>query len=202
MRDDRGTAGRDACGAGGAGLLGELVEEGVFAVVGGPDGEVVVPGDAGLGGFPEEAGVGVFGEFVEADIAAVDGHGVGVGGEGDDAGAVVEFDEADFDFVGEAGGLAVGIEAGNFEGVFAVAEDGAGEVEEAGEVVAVLHVFESGGVVFGGEEVIAVFEAEAFADVFEGVGVGPADADGFFGESEDAGLAWWKRASASIQVSW
>ena len=88
-------------GAGGAGLLGELVEEGVLAVVRGPDGEIATPGDTALGDFPKEIGVGVFGEFVEADIAAVNGHRVGVGGEGDDAGAVIEFDVADFDFFGE-----------------------------------------------------------------------------------------------------
>src|ERR1051326_8120231 len=61
-------------GAGGAGLLGELVEEGVLAVVGGPDGKVAGPGDAGLGGLPEELGVWMLGEFVEANVAAVNGH--------------------------------------------------------------------------------------------------------------------------------
>src|SRR5438093_607345 len=81
----------------GGGLLGELVKEGVFAVVSGPDGDVVGPGDAALGGFPKELGVGMFGEFIQADVAAVNGHGAGVGGEGEDAGAVVEFDDADFD---------------------------------------------------------------------------------------------------------
>ena len=79
-------------GTGHAGFVGEFVEEGIFAVVGGPDGEVVVPGDAALGGFPEETGVGVFGEFVETDVAAIDRHGLGIGGESDDARAVVEFD--------------------------------------------------------------------------------------------------------------
>ena len=56
-----------------------------------------------------------------------------------------------------------------------------------------LHVFEGGGIIFGGEEVIAFFEAEPFADVFKGIGVSPADADGFFGESEDAlfGFVEW-----------
>ena len=120
----------------GAGFLGELVEEGVFAVVGGPDGEVEAPGDAALGGFPEEFGVGVFGELVEADVAAVNGHGLWVGGEGDDAGAVVELDDADFDIVGEAGGAAAGVEARDGEVFFAVGDDRAGEVEELGENVA------------------------------------------------------------------
>ena len=165
--------------------MGELEEEGVFAVVGGPDGEVVAEGGAALGGFPELPGVGMLGEFVEADVAAIDGHGLGVGGKGDDAGAGVEFDDADFDFVGEAAGAAAGVEAGDLEGFFAAGEDGFGEVKEFGELPGELHVFEGGGIIFGGEEVIAFMEAEAFADVFEGVGVGPADADGFFGEGAD-----------------
>jgi len=171
-----------------------LVEERVFAVVGGPDGEVEAPGDAALGGFPEEAGVGVFGEFVEADVTGVDSHGTRAGGEGDDAGAVVEFDEADFDFVGEAGGMAGGIEARDFQEFFAMREDGTGEIEEAREAVAEFHVFEGRGIIFGGEEVIAFLEAEAFADVFEGVGIGPADADGFFGESESGSALGVERA--------
>ena len=66
-------------GASGAGFLGEFVEEGVFAVVGGPDGGIEIPGSAAHGGFPKEPGVGVLGEFVEADIAAVNGHGLRVG---------------------------------------------------------------------------------------------------------------------------
>jgi len=57
-------------------LLGELVEEGVVAFVGGPDGEVVGPSDAALRSLPEEFGVGMFCEFVEADITAVNGHGL------------------------------------------------------------------------------------------------------------------------------
>ena len=77
-------------------MLGELVEEGVVAFVGGPDGHVVAPGDTPLSGLPEEFGVGMFGEFVEADVAAVDGHGLWVSGKGDDAGASIEFDVAHF----------------------------------------------------------------------------------------------------------
>ena len=175
----------DCRGAGEAGLLGELVEEGVVAFVGGPDGEVVGPGDAALGGLPEELGVGVFGKFVEADVAAVNGHGLGMSGEGDDAGAVVEFDVADFDFFGEGGGSAFGVEAVEFEVILAVGENGAGEVEEGGEFPGQAHVFEGAGIIFSGKEIIAVGVAETFADVLEGVGVGPADADGFFGQGED-----------------
>jgi hypothetical protein len=76
-------------------------------------------------------------------------------------------------------------EARDFEEFFAAGNDGAGEVEEFGEVPGLLHVFEGAGIIFGDEEVIAFFEAEAFAHIFEGVGVGPADADGFFGECAD-----------------
>jgi len=61
-------------------------------------------------------------------------------------------------------------------------DDGAGEVEEVGEFVDLVHVFEGAGPVFSGKEIIAFVEAETFADVFETIGVSPADADGFFGE--------------------
>ena len=165
--------------------MGELIEEGIFAVVRGPDGHVVVPGDAGLGGLPEEFGVWMFGEFVEADVAAVNGHGVGVGGEGDDAGAVVEFDITDFDFFGEGSWSAFGVEGLHFDEILAMVKDGAGVAEHVGEFIDLIHVFEGAGPVFGDEEVVAVFEAEAFADVFEAVAEGPADADGFFREGED-----------------
>ena len=111
-------------------------------------------------------------------------HRMRVGGEGDDARAVVEFDIADFDFFGKGGGAAIGIERVDLEDVLAVAEDGAGEAEHVGEVVNVVHVFEGAGIVFGDEEVIAFGEAQAFADIFEAVAEGPADANGFFGEGE------------------
>jgi hypothetical protein len=74
---------------------------------------------------------------------------------------------------------------GLFHEFLAVGYDVVGEVEDVGEFPGLLHVFEGAGVIFGDEEVIALFEAEAFADVFEGVGVSPADADGFFGEGTD-----------------
>ena len=175
-------------GTSGAGLLAEFVEEGVLAVVGGPDVEVVGPGDAALGSLPEELGVGVLGKFVEADIAAVNSHGVRVGGEGDDAGAVVEFDVPDFHFFGERGGLAIGIEAVDFEIIFAVGKDGAGELEEFDEAIGELHVFQGTGPIFGGEKIIALGIAETFANVFESVGERPANAHGFFSEGERAAV--------------
>ena len=98
-------------------------------------------------------------------------------------GAVVEFDEADFDFVGEAGGRPSGSRRGTFM-QSRVGDDGAGEIVELGEVVAEAKVFEGAGIIFGGKEVVAIFKAEAFTNVFEGIGVGPADADGFFGKGE------------------
>ncbi len=174
-------------------MMGELVEEGVFAVVGGPNGEIEAPGDAGLGGLPEDLGVRVLGEFVEADVAAIDGHGLGAGGEGDDTGAVGEFDVADFDFVGEGRGFAVGIEAADSDEVFAVRNHVASDAEKFGEFEDLAHVFERTGPIFGGEEVIAFSEAESFADIFEGVGKSPADANGFFGEGDDLLFALMER---------
>ena len=63
-------------------------------------------------------------------------------------------------------------------------DDATGDVKDVGEFFAEAHVFERGRVVVGGEEVVAVFEVEAFADVFESIGVGPTDTDGFFGEDD------------------
>ena len=93
-------------------------------------------------------------EFVEADVAAVSAQGMRVGAEGEDAGLVVEFDDADFEVFGEGGGFAV---ANDGDGLVldAVGEDGFGEVVEFAETVAGLDVFEGGGLVFGGEEVVA-----------------------------------------------
>ena len=158
-------------------MLGELVEEGVFAIVRGPDSEVAGPGDTGLGGLPEELCVRVFGKFVEPDIAAIDSHGVGIGGESDDAGAVLEFDVADFDLFGERGGMAFGIERFDFDDIFAVAENGPSVTKHVGEVVNLVHVLERAGPVFRHEEVIAIFKTEAFADILEAVAKGPADTD-------------------------
>ncbi len=48
----------------GAGFEGELVEEGVVAAVGGPEGDIEAQGDAALGSFPKEFGVRVPGDEV------------------------------------------------------------------------------------------------------------------------------------------
>jgi len=66
-----------------------------------------------------------------------------------------------------------------------VGDDGLGEVVDASELVGDTHVLECARVVFRCEEVVATSKAKALADIFESVSVGPADADGFFGESED-----------------
>src|SRR5437899_73676 len=87
-----------------------LIEQSLFAVVGGPDGKIVALSNAALSGFPKKFGVGMFREFVEADIAAVNGHGLGIRGEGDDARAVIEFDDADFDLFDDARWVAMLIE--------------------------------------------------------------------------------------------
>jgi hypothetical protein len=127
----------------------------------------------------------MFGEFVEADVAAINGHGLGVGGEGDDAGAVVELDHADFDLLGERAGAAAGVEARDFEVFFAAGDDGFGEVKEFDKGPGLLDVFESAGKVFGDEQVVALSEPKTLANVFEGVAERPANANGFFGEGAD-----------------
>ena len=74
------------------------------------------------------------------------------------------------------------VETIDTDGFLAVADDGPSEIEDFGELVTLANIFESAGIIFGGEKIIAVLEEDAFAHVFEGISVGPADADGFFGE--------------------
>ena len=166
-------------GGASAGLLDELVEEGVFAVVGRPDSHVGSPGNAALGGFPEKPGIGMFGEFIEANIAAIDGHGLRMRRESANGGAVVEFDVAHFQFVGEARRMALLIEARDFVGFLAIGDDETSGIEKISHLSAQAHVLEGALIIFG-----AIFKAEAFADIFESVGIGPADADGFFSEGK------------------
>jgi hypothetical protein len=123
------------------------------------------------------------GKFIEADITAISTNGIGIGGKGEDPGAIVEFDIADFEFFGEGGGMII-MEDGKLKVVGAIRDNGFGVVKELAEVEAGLDIFESGGLIFGSEEVVAAGEVEAFEDVFEGIGEGPADADGFFGQTE------------------
>ena len=169
----------------GASLLDKLVEEGVLAFMGGPDGHIVAPGHAALGGLPEELGVGMFGEFVDTDIAAVNRHGLGMSGESDDARAVVEFDIADFDFFLERSWAAIRTDTIYLKEVFAVRNDGASEFEEVSKLVGKAHVFDGAGIIFGGQKIIAFREAETFANIFEGVAVSPADPNGLFADGED-----------------
>ena len=98
----------------------------------------------------------------------------------------MEFDDAHFDFVGEASGFAVFVETRDFEIFLAMIDDSFGYIEDFDVFVADVHVFESAGPIFGGEEVIAVFVEKPFANVFEAVAESPADADGFFCEDERA----------------
>jgi len=67
-----------------------------------------------------------------------------------------------------------------------VGNDAAGGVEHFSKLFADAHVFEGAWIVFCGEEVVAIFEEEPLTNIFVGVGVGPANADGFFGQ--DYGL--------------
>jgi hypothetical protein len=126
----------------------------------------------------------VFGEFVEADITAIDGHGLRVGGKSADGRTVVELNEADFDFIGKASRAAVVFETRDFHEIFAVSDDGAGVIVEFSEFVTEADVIEGAGIIFGCEKVIAFLETETFADVFKGIGVGPANTDGLFCQGE------------------
>src|SRR5213592_3257730 len=80
--------------------------------------------------------------------------------------------------------MAMFVEAIYGEALLTVAGDGAGEIEDFSELVALADVFEGAGIIFGCEKIIATFEPKPFADILESVGVGPADANGFFGEGE------------------
>ena len=164
--------------------MGELVEEGVFAVVGGPDRKIVAQSDAALSGFPKKLCVRMLGEFVEANVAAVNGHGVRIGRKSDDTRAVVKSDVTDFYFLGGRSGTACGIEQIDFEVIFAVRDDGASVVEKFGGGVGRMDVLESAGIVFGDEEIIAFLVSKTFADIFEAVAKSPAYANRFFGESK------------------
>ena len=126
----------------------------------------------------------MFREFVQTNIAAVNGHGLRVGRESDDAGAIVEFYEADSDVFGECRWLAALVQFMNGDGFFAMTGDGVGEVKDFGEMIALADVLEGAGVIPGGEEVISIGMEDALADVFESVGVGPSNADGFLDESD------------------
>src|SRR5258705_789207 len=119
-----------------------------------PDGEVTLQSDAARSVFPGQARVGMLGKFVEPDVAAVNGHGLRVGGESNDAGAVVEFNETDFNILGEAGRFATFVEAVDLKIIFAVHGDGFAEVIDVGELVALEDVLEGAGVVLGGEQII------------------------------------------------
>src|SRR5205085_9929475 len=89
----------------------------------------------------------------------------------------------DFEVFGEAGVLAVFVN-GRFEVLDAVREHGTGAVVELAKLIAGSDVFNGGGLVFAGKKVIAAGVVEPFADIFEGVGKGPADTNGFFGQAE------------------
>jgi len=158
------------------GFAAEGVEEGIGAVVRGPDGEVETPGDAATGCSPEAFLIGVKGEFVEADIASVSAKSIGIRAKGEDARAVIELDIADLEILGKPGVFAV-FEHRHFPGIDAMGEDGFGVIEDFAELIAGGDVFDGGGLVFGGKEVVAPGIEQAFADVFESVGEGPADAN-------------------------
>ena len=122
-------------------------------------------------------------EFVEADVAAIRAEGVRIRTEGENAGAVVELDVADFEVFGEAGVLAV-LKDGDFPVFDAMGEDRFGVVEELAELVAGIHIFDRSRLVFAGKEIVAARVAQSLANILKGVGESPTDADGFFGEAQ------------------
>src|SRR5438105_14808234 len=98
----------------------------------------------------------MFGEFVDTNVAAVNGHGVRVRGEGNDTGAVLEFDVADLDFLGEGSRAPLGIEGRYFDEFFAVTQDRARVAHHTGDCINLVRVFERAGRGFGVKAVIAV----------------------------------------------
>src|SRR5580765_1616645 len=85
------------------GVLDKLIEKGADAAMGGDDGELTAPGGDGFGDAVEEALILVESEFVDGDVAAFAGEGVGFGGKGINAAAVGELERI-------GGGIGTGIE--------------------------------------------------------------------------------------------
>ena len=56
----------------------EFIEQRVVAVVGRPDGQIIAPGDSALGRFPEQPRVEMLGEFIQADVTAINRHRLGI----------------------------------------------------------------------------------------------------------------------------
>ncbi len=150
----------------------DLEEEGGGAARGGDDGELAAPVGDGFGEGVEEALVRVEGKFVEGDVAAFTGEGVGVGGEGVDAAAIGEFEDV-------GGGTGIG-----FEEDFA--EVGGADVEEIGPVAAIIELKAGLAKVAGGDKGVeaGVFGADE-ADEAEAVGVGETGLAGL-----DADFEW------------
>src|SRR4051812_30572868 len=71
----------------------DLVEDSVNAAMGGDDFKLAAPGGDRFGHAVEESLVWVEGEFIEDDMAAFAGEGVGIGGERVDAPAIVVFED-------------------------------------------------------------------------------------------------------------
>lgn len=113
-----------------SGLLDEAVEEVVGAAVGGDDGDLAAPGDAGVGDGEEFLGVLVEGEFVEDTGASFSCLCVGAGGEGVDTATVSKFEVGvvRFEWIGEDWAVEVGFGEGvEFAGeIVTIAEEEAG----------------------------------------------------------------------------
>jgi hypothetical protein len=104
------------------GDVGDLLGQGVDGAID-PDNllvgvgeELAAPGGDGFGDAIEETLVGVEGEFIEGDMTAFAGEGVGVGGEGIDAAAIGELEDV-------GGGVGVFVEDDLTQGGGAKVED-------------------------------------------------------------------------------
>src|SRR5207249_2975027 len=106
------------------------------------------PGDPALSGFPEEARIGMFGKLVQADVAAIDGHGLRVGRKGDNARAVVELDDTDFHVFSERGRASMLVGPVDLDVFLAMAGDGMGQIKNFGKGVALTNVFDRAGILF------------------------------------------------------
>ena len=158
-------------GVGAFGVLDEVVEEAADAARGGDDGELAAPGGDGFGDAVELALVGVEGEFIQGDVAAFAGEGIGVGGEGIDAAGIGELE-------GKGGAAGIAVEED-------FAEVGGAGVEEVGPVEAVF-AGEVGSALVAGDDVgieAGVGGADE-EDEAEAVGVGEAGLAGFDAEFE------------------
>jgi hypothetical protein len=168
------------------GVLDELIEEGADAAVGGDDGELAAPGGDGFGNAVKEALVLVEREFVEGDMAAFAGQGVGIRGKGIDTAAIGELEDV-------SGGIGVRIEEKS-------AEILGGDVHEFSPVKAIFELEFGLELIAGRNEGIETRVVEADeTDEAIGVAIGKTNLAGFDGEFE-GGLVLDPIALGGVEV--